>query len=58
MVSSCVRECGTTRVVDGGKLVVVSSGNSVMTASWIFSIFADETVDQSFLILDHGGSCS
>ena len=28
MISSHVRECGTMRVVDGGKLVVVSGGNS------------------------------
>ena len=36
------------RVGDDGKLIVASSGNSVMTASWIFSIFADEIADQSF----------
>jgi hypothetical protein len=44
-----MRGCGTMRVVDGGKLVVVSCGNSKVTASWIFSIFfADEIADQSF----------
>ena len=49
MISSYMRECGTIRVVDGGKLVVVSCGNSKVTASWIFSIFfADEIADQSF----------
>ena len=47
------------RVGDGGKLIVASSGNSVMAASWIFSIFFDDEIaDQSFLILDNGGSGS
>lgn len=48
MISSYMRECGTVRVADGGKLVVVSCGNSKVTVSWIFSIFADEIADQSF----------
>ena len=43
-----MRECGTVRVADGGKLVVISCGSSKVTASWIFSIFDDEIADQSF----------
>ena len=56
MISSYMRECGTVRVVDGGKLVVVSLGNSKVTALWIILIFflTDEIAD----LWHRSGSCS
>jgi hypothetical protein len=56
MISSYMRECGTVRVADGGKLVVVSCGNSKVTASWIILIFflTDEIAD----LWHWCGSCS